>query len=180
MRKPCQSLESHQNCRTWGQGFTHLTQALTCQVFQDGSHVHGCPHSNPVLGVAFLDVSQHAPHRKDDSRLGGPGGFGGLLLSAPARHGGGPDCVPSAAGSASTLWRQEAQPSGPARTARPPFALTLASGRNTPASRCHCLQLLSPLSPGDTLCWSAVAPEERMTWLFMFYTMTSILSTISI
>lgn len=80
---------------------------LTCQILQDSSHVHGCPHSNPVLGVAFLDVPQHPPHGEDDSRLGGPGGLGGFLLPTPARHGGGPGGE-----SVNTLWRQEAQPSG--------------------------------------------------------------------
>ena len=77
------------------------SSTLTCQVLQDGGHVHGRPHPDPVLGVAFLDVPQHPAHGEDDSRLGGPGGFGGLLLPTPAGHGGGPGD-----GSASTLWRQ--------------------------------------------------------------------------
>lgn len=154
-------MESHENCRTGSGWCRQLTRALTCQVLQDGGHIHRRPHSDPVLGMAFLDVPQHPPHREDDSRLGGPGGFGGLLFPAPAGHGGGPDCVPGGAGSVSTLWRQEAQPSGPLQTAHHPVPLTLWPLQETgPASRCHRLQPLSPLSPADTLHWSACGPKE--------------------
>ena len=125
---------------------------LTCQVLQDGGHVHGRPHSDPVLGVAFLDVPQHPAHGEDDSRLGGPGGFGGLLLPAPAGHGGGPGD-----GSASTLWRQEnawvritgdispfPTPSGPWKKRAVPADTTTYSHGALRAQFLHSIHVLQP------------------------------------
>ena len=91
--------------RSAAMGTQRGADTLTRQVLQDSGHVHRRSHTDPVLGVALLDVAQHPPHREDDSCLGGPRGLGGLLLSAPARHGGGPDVDQSV----STLWRQEAR-----------------------------------------------------------------------
>lgn len=106
---------------------------LTCQVLQDSSHVHRCPYSNPVLGVALLDVPQHPPHREDDACLGRPGGLGGLLLPTSARHGGGPG-----SGSVSTVKARNTLMRVTEDSASPSPQDTLVPYRYKSVSRHHC------------------------------------------
>lgn len=137
-------LVSCQNCHSLSQSY-RADSALTCQVLQNSSHVHGCPHSNPVLGVAFLDVPQHPPHREDNTCLGRPGGFGGLLLPSPARHGGGPG-----AGSVSTLRRHKGHHQDHWRQRIPPFTLHAGPWKKqvlpAQATACSCQALQAPLT----------------------------------